>query len=53
MQGGSRYYIGQSCSGKGMVEKAEELNGGRSGRVLGLLEQCPPECPIHQGDGKR
>jgi hypothetical protein len=53
MQGGSECYIGQSCFGKGMVGKAGELNGGRSGRILGPLEQCPPECPIHQGGEQR
>lgn len=36
-----------------MVAKAGELNGGRQGRVLESLEQCPPQCPIHQGDGQR
>jgi hypothetical protein len=35
-----------------MVGKAGELNEGRNGRVLGPLEQCPPECPIHHGDGQ-
>jgi len=39
--------------GKEMVGKTGELNGGRSGKVLGPLKQCPPECPIHQGDGQR
>jgi hypothetical protein len=37
MQGGSGCYIGQNCFAKGMVGKAGELNGGKSGRVLGPL----------------
>jgi hypothetical protein len=36
-----------------MVRKAGELNEGRSERILGPLEQCPPECPVHHGDGQR